>query len=250
MKLRNSSLVCILVCISFFACKKEVKRHPSGASSIPGTVRGIVKLYDESDEIMPNKEGVVVSIEGTSISFTTREDGRYTLTDIPAGTYNIKYSKKGFGCAIEQILITGNGILDMRFVDLHQVPIEEVSGIRFDGYDSLAAAYNFTISLKSGFSDSKLNVVLPFSIQPDVNMTNPDFKIQYELAPKVTATNFMNQVARVQLPKKYFSKYPRKIIFLKAFIATGEANIYDPISGLYYYSAFSEASPEISFKTF
>lgn len=245
----NSSLTCILICISFLACKKETKRTPGGAPALLGAVNGIVKLYDESGEAMTNLSGVVVTIPGTSISFTTIEDGKYLLNGVPAGTYNIKYSKKGFGYAIEQVLVTGNGTLNLDFVDLHQLPIEVVDAIKYEGYDSLAAAYNFLVSLKGGFTDSKLNIVLPFSSQPDVNITNPDLKIQYEVAPKIAGINFTTQVARVRLARSYFNKYPKKIIYIRAFIASGDASIHDPNSGLYYYTACSEPSAEISFKT-
>lgn len=249
MKRLNSLLVCMLLCIVVISCKKEVKRHPSGAAVLPGAIKGTVRLYDQSGEQMMSMSGVLVEVQGTGISFTTLEDGKYQLSNIPAGTYNIKYSKKGFGYAIEQVLITGNGTLNKSSVGLHQIPIEVVDVIKYEGYDSLAQAYNFMVSLKANVADAKLSIVLPFSVQPDVNISNPDLKIQYEMAPKVDVNNFINKVARVRLPRTYFAKYYKKIIYLKAFIASGDATVYDPESDLFYYSACSDASPEISFKT-
>ncbi len=58
---------------------------------------GQVLLYDEEGNSMQDNSGVNISIDNSTISTTTKADGRWQLDSIPFGTYDISYSKEGFG---------------------------------------------------------------------------------------------------------------------------------------------------------
>lgn len=245
------TLASILLLTLSFACKKEEKRQPSsGASTVPGAIKGIVKLYDESGTTLANASGITVSLLGTSITFTTPEDGKFMLSNIPAGTYNLKYSKKGYGYFIEQVLITGNGTLNLYTRELYQLSSETVHTLIYDGYDSTTTSYNFTVNLKpSSYTNTKLTIVFPFSPVAEVNITDPSIKIQYEQALRWPNVSFVNWIGKIKVPKACFNQFIKKTIYLKAFITIGNPTIMDPETGLYYYSNFTDVSPEISFKT-
>jgi len=64
---------------------------------LKGNIIGFVYLVDETGYEVENKSGVNISIEGLTSSAITNEDGRFELSDVPAGTYNIIFNKSGYG---------------------------------------------------------------------------------------------------------------------------------------------------------
>lgn len=70
----------------------------AGASgqNLTGNIIGYVNPVDESGSSL-NKSGVVVSIDGANpaITATSNGDGRYELTNVRNGTYNLTYTRSG-----------------------------------------------------------------------------------------------------------------------------------------------------------
>ena len=59
-------------------------------------IDGAVKLYDEFNNEQ-DFGGMLVSIEGTNYSAVTDTSGKFELAGIPYGTYNLVFTKSGFG---------------------------------------------------------------------------------------------------------------------------------------------------------
>ena len=57
----------------------------AGYASAQGTIRGFVKDKETGEPMI----FILVGLEGTAIGSTTDENGFYSLTKIPAGTYNL-----------------------------------------------------------------------------------------------------------------------------------------------------------------
>ncbi|AQG78972.1 hypothetical protein AWR27_06305 [Spirosoma montaniterrae] len=76
---------------------------PKGAISsadLPkGDITGFVKLHDEFGTPKADNAGMIVSLEGLQTAFParTRPEGRFTITNAPAGLYNLSYRKEEFG---------------------------------------------------------------------------------------------------------------------------------------------------------
>jgi len=73
--------------------------NPLDASLIPvyvppptATLQGTVTDADTGYGIA----GVLVEVVGTAFSAYTSSSGNYSITDIPVGTYNIRFSKEGY----------------------------------------------------------------------------------------------------------------------------------------------------------
>ena len=65
---------------------------------LEGNIVGFVNhLVDETGNEVEDKSGVNVTIEGLTSSAITNEDGRFELSNVRAGTYNIIYKKTGYG---------------------------------------------------------------------------------------------------------------------------------------------------------
>lgn len=241
--------VYILVCTCFFACKKEPKRQTINAGTTPGTVKGNIILFDEEGVSLPSSAGVTVSLAGTSISVTTQDDGKYTLSNVPAGTYDINISKKDYGHVTEQVLVTGNGTLNLNVKKLYHVSSDIMESFSFAGYDSILKVYNFVAKLKSVVPKAKRSYVMVYSALPDLNATDPGKKLQYGTNFVNCCQLFENGVNKLMLGETLFNAYSKKIIYVKAFVTVnGSPTVTDLETGKVFYTNFTNPSPEISVK--
>ncbi len=71
------------------SCEKE--SSPTITDVKPGNITGILDIYDSDDN-----GGANVSLKGTNISTTTNYEGRWTLTNVEPGVYDIIFSKPGY----------------------------------------------------------------------------------------------------------------------------------------------------------
>jgi hypothetical protein len=72
-----------------------------------GTVRGFVKDEKTGQPVI----FILVALEGTSIGTQTDENGYYTLTKIPAGSYTLVIKQFGFKEVREQITVSGDKVI-------------------------------------------------------------------------------------------------------------------------------------------
>lgn len=88
------------------SCKKETGvPGPAGPQGSPGpnydtgTVQGAVLMYNELSLPLQNRSGVIVTlIEGVQlVNDTTDSSGHYTFHNVLTGTYNLTFSKQGYG---------------------------------------------------------------------------------------------------------------------------------------------------------
>lgn len=85
----------LLFVLFIAACSKDSNPDPVPAKA---NIIGSVILYDAS--VTPvDKSGMKVSVEGSSplISAITDDNGKFTLADVPFGTYALVYEKSGYG---------------------------------------------------------------------------------------------------------------------------------------------------------
>jgi len=72
-------------------------------------VRGNMALVDEEQPAFPFN-GIRVSLEGTSFSAITDDSGNFDIKNVPSGTYNVRFSKTGYGdVRWMSVIIEGGG---------------------------------------------------------------------------------------------------------------------------------------------
>lgn len=66
---------------------------------LKGDIVGFVTLFDEFGTRLTSNASLTVAVEGSSptISAITGADGKYTLPGVESGTYNLSFSRTGFG---------------------------------------------------------------------------------------------------------------------------------------------------------
>ena len=241
------------------SCKKEDKKLPSDVISnttpVTGGVIGFVKLYEDVDKPMASFAGVTISILGANLTASSDVNGKFTIENIPQGTYKIKYEKQGFDYWMQQVYITGNGTVELAIRNLFKLPSlnEQVYTFTYDGYIVADSSYNFTATFNSSsFIITKTTLVTPFSTKVDVNITDPAKSIQYvdALRLNIDNTNIVNaNQVKFKIGKNFLKQYSGHGIYMKAFTTRPNtvANIFDSQSGLYYYSNFTIPSKEVTF---
>ena len=85
------------------ACSKNSSHHSIAvpdliqAEKTRGNISGRILLYDGENIAATDNSGITVSIDNNTVTTQTGADGRWTLDSIPKGTYDISYSKPGYG---------------------------------------------------------------------------------------------------------------------------------------------------------
>lgn len=92
--MRKNFVTLIFFLLIFSSCEKtEIKQI-----DLKGTIEGQMYVYNEYGVEIDNFEDINVVLEDGAIemSTTTDSDGEFLLENIPAGTYNLIFSKEGF----------------------------------------------------------------------------------------------------------------------------------------------------------
>ena len=74
-----------------------------------GDIRGVVS----SDLLKQNVEGATVRLEGLNMRSITDRSGRYSLTDVPAGQYQLIVSLQGFQTTTLPVTATDTGVVEV-----------------------------------------------------------------------------------------------------------------------------------------
>lgn len=261
MKTKFKLIVTSIVFIGLInACKKEGPQGPAGENGTngtngtvdslePGGIKGTIMVYDQKGVLLSDASGVIVSLAGTNITTTTATNGKYTLTNIPIGTYKMKITKKGYDYVTQQTFITGNGTVIIPLQKLYELSSETIDSLLFSNYNTGTSSYEFKITLKNKSYSGPLTVTMPYSRTAGINACDTTKPMQYEFDDLTQVTSFKNGIGKLSISKANFDKFPGTTVYMKAFITNGQNKPMDYDTGLLYYTNFTKPSPEINFKT-
>ena len=86
--------------------------------------------------------GVTVTIEGTSLSAITGDDGSYSISDVEAGVYNVTASKSGYASQTRTVTVESDSIADFELIAL----------VRYDLTISSSAGVSVTVPGEGKFA--------------------------------------------------------------------------------------------------
>lgn len=99
-------------------------------SDTKGSITGFVTLYDSEGNKLTDFSGVTVSLENQSIVSTTDQYGKFVLTGVKKGIYNIYFDKTGYGTRkliSYQFLGSGDAFLGSTYIS--KIPLYSVSAV-------------------------------------------------------------------------------------------------------------------------
>lgn len=85
------------------ACNKNSNQHSITVPDViqaekrRGNITGIIRVYDNDGKDITDASGVTITIEQSNVTTQSTSNGKWTLDSIPFGTYDISFSKPGFG---------------------------------------------------------------------------------------------------------------------------------------------------------
>ena len=132
---------------AFISCTKD------SAGNLKGDMIGYTYLYDDNRLRVVDNSGITVSIEGTSISTTTRKDGRWIISNLGIGTYSFIQSKPNYGTL--KILgkqFIGGGQTYFGASSLYPIPKNNVYGVLDTTTYTLNSDLSGTIVVFGSFS--------------------------------------------------------------------------------------------------
>jgi hypothetical protein len=94
-----SVVLSVFAALSFLSCRTQTLAPDTGTATIKGQAILATDVSNNglSGGAVPPFNGVQVSLEGTTFSAMTDDSGLYELDNVPEGTYNVRFSKAGYG---------------------------------------------------------------------------------------------------------------------------------------------------------
>ena len=125
---------------------------PTGPAApvLTGSIIGFVNSYDESGSPV-SKSGVTVTIDNTTpaITATTNADGKFEFSAVKAGTYNLSFTRSGYG-TIRRFGLAHVGGDQPTYLGVYSISQAATSKIEsFTFGTTVASNYiNYTVSMK------------------------------------------------------------------------------------------------------
>lgn len=206
---------------------------------LKGKIVGFVNLVNEAGEEIENKSGVNVLIEGLEISANTNENGRYELTNVPAGTYNIIYNMTSYGSykRFGYQFIGGNLPAFLDETALFEQPGVEIQSLDISFNDNM-------ITISGTISETNQYAVQIF-MNDSTNVSN----LQYDYTTYKSSysgskyTQLSQSIFLTETPYSFGDKVYIVIYFINAF---EELGYFDNINEKQVYTSYKRASDVIN----
>ncbi|HET9135863.1 MAG TPA: carboxypeptidase-like regulatory domain-containing protein [Candidatus Kapabacteria bacterium] len=101
----------ILILLFVGGCKDSSTTVVNSGSDVTGTLKGLIVLYDSSGQLVSDKSGVRIELVGTNFSAVTDTGGLWMIENLPSRTYDLKFSKPGYGTLLSQFQFLGGSTL-------------------------------------------------------------------------------------------------------------------------------------------
>jgi hypothetical protein len=103
------NIIFLVALLAIFGCDSD----PADSNEmLSGDIAGKLILLDSADNVLTNRSGATVRIEGTTYSTATDSTGAWRLKNVAPGTYVLVLEKEGFGPKkLFNVQHVGNGTL-------------------------------------------------------------------------------------------------------------------------------------------
>jgi hypothetical protein len=161
----------LLVIVGSTSCSKDEDQTPEPITK--ANIIGSVNLYDDGTTQIDNS-GMTVKLEGTAFSATTDNQGDFTLSEVPFGSYTIVYEKSGFGIFKK---------FDLEHTNTGSSTVVETPSL---GQKSTTSITNLTVSSNANFP-----VIIGATTDPEGNQANTRYiRFFFSTDPNVSHENY------------------------------------------------------------
>ena len=218
-------------------CEEEGPQGPAGPV-LTGDLIGYTILTDLYGSQVPDRSGVTVTAEGTTISAVSDSTGRWVLTNLPTGTYTIAYSKTGYGTRKGMgYQFVGGGQTSYGTTFLYQIP-----GFTVTGLSAAPSGDNVFLSLTlTGVLPTATNKYVQVFIGTSAGVSSDpaNYRSTFSLAIGSASTTFSGDIPS----QSYFHAYgfsAGQTAYVVAYaMGYGSGSYLDLETGRYWYSSLN-----------
>jgi hypothetical protein len=230
---RSIFLLSVILIISLInGCKGP--EGPAGPI-LTGDMIGYVILDDNNGNYLKDNSAVTVSLEGTGNSTTTAQDGRFVLSGVSAGTYNIVFNKSGYGITkIISYQFVGGGQVFLDHIYLNQIPqytISDLTSSFSSGSLVISGKYN---GVKPG--SLYLSYAIFASSFPGVSSNPADYNFSYTNSTYNSDSTFSSTI--YGFPANFGFQSGQTVYFI-AYAGVGYEQYIDLATGKYFFPALN-----------
>ena len=254
------SILIIVAFFDYFGCKEKdviyVETNPGNVK--PGTIIGTVTYRPDYRSYETNLSGVRVNIVGTAFSTTSDANGKWILTDIPVGTYDINLTKAGFDTTtIFDVVFAANGTLPLETYTLYQKPTAAFISLTAEMINTSntfglgdTTQELFKINYTNVVNDTNIEFTLCLNNSPDVDYNNNKITLYYgsDWEGYYNVLNLKNQIMDY-INYNYLQQYFKtgETVYLVAYPGAQELICEDYRTGYQRISSLGAPSPIASF---
>ena len=169
MKLK--SIMLALVFLLLFACSKK-----EWQPDLVGNIVGRVFLFDEFGTPLDNYGGVTITAFGSSRNYTAESDasGRFEISSAPTGTYELQFSKAGFGVLMRYGIQHLGGAPTILGDGTQAYFLYKYSSAHINSLSLVADTILADISWPAGHGNSVMLQVF-YALQPSFNVSQAEY---------------------------------------------------------------------------
>jgi hypothetical protein len=196
MKITTAIVALFIIALIAGGCSKAESPVGSSSSEMTGNLIGWVILKHTSGVDITDKSGVSVNVEGTPYATTTDANGKWTLTNLPSGTYTVTISKAGYGTYRQfGYQFVGGGNAYFSDLTLGMIPTATVQSLVIQTVDTshskgdsvvemrhLQVEIIPTLSWGTGEPDSTVDVMYYIGTNSNVSSNTADHKFSAAVA--------------------------------------------------------------------
>ena len=247
MKLIRLFIMIPIVALLLSSCgKRDNHDILTAAAPITGTMVGYVDLYDQYGDYLSNASGITVTLPSGQ-STMTDANGKYILSGIPIGYYNILFTKTGFGTAestSQQILGSDTLFITGR-KQMSQIPNFQASSINL-GFSKNNV--NLVITGTVNTTDPKVRRLIFFANDSSLVSANPSsYKYTNTVNVLSDSTNYSLSVPLSTLYAAGFGS--GSTIYIAAYgsaYQSGSSATFSSVYGRSQFNAISAATPPVA----
>lgn len=225
-------LIILLFAGILSACKKEKQSSdtpdltPTPATTT-GNLKGSVFHYNQFGN--PYTSGLnttTVTVEGKQFSAITDDQGKYTLSAVPSGTYTLVFNKPGCGLIKKQNTIYKSGDTASVNAELSDFPTFSIS----TAYAKDTSWYNGLLSgifynANTSPFNTKATVVAIIGKSANLNIANPSSYLNYASTSLADSLDF-NRFQSYQLLQQSYSFKKDSTVYIKVYPVSTRASWY------------------------
>jgi len=210
----KNQILFIVISIIIVSCTKKYNEYPTQIQT--GNMIGFVTLYDENGNLIQNKSGVNISVNGLStFNVLTDTNGRFEIDRVPTGTYNINFTKNGFSETKRVGYEFVGGVNPTLLTQILSMPTSTTVNLLSLTFDTTSKQVKANFKLNNnGPVGSYGYIRFYYGLSDTVSFSNYDFTVSYGYSKTKTIDTLTHNVSITGITQNNYYGSGAKVYFI------------------------------------